>query len=155
MHLVFSLNLKKENIHTQPISKSNAFDCIMGSSRKVPDMIPCLNFELSEIKKYQPLQESFNNFNSIITGMSLGHRYNEHDCEYSTKVQGNFGDKSRQKGFGHTFQLEFASLCVKVIPHFKILNLGGVKIPGFVFDCTVVRKSHEKILMYYFYTMRL
>ena len=54
-----------------------------------------------------------------MTGMSHGHRNNERDCECSTKVKENLGDKSRRKGFGNAFQLEFACFCVKQIPSLK------------------------------------
>ena len=109
-------------------------------------MVPCENFILSEHKKSQPLQESFNNSNCYLQDLLLGHRYNKEDCTYSTKSKGKFADKSRRQGFGHKFQLEFAGLCVKIGPHFKRLKKYGVRIPECVVMTTVIRDHSEKQL---------
>ena len=67
--IYFSLNLKKENICAKPISKTNLFGITIGITIKLPSMPPHRNFYLSEMKKHHPLQESFNNFNSVIAGV--------------------------------------------------------------------------------------
>ena len=98
--------------------KTNSFDCMMRSTRKMPKMMQDQNFDLSRMKKCHPLQELFDNFNNVVVGMSLYLQCNEYYCEYSTKTKVNLGDKSRRKCFGHVLQLQFASLCFKN-PHFK------------------------------------
>ena len=94
VHLVFTLELKKEIIPVLPtIVKKNSFSLLM--ARKVPDMIPCDNFPLSTEKKCQPFQETFNNFNNYLKEVNLGHRYNEHDDVYGTKFKGKSNDTSK------------------------------------------------------------
>ena len=113
VHIVYYLSLKKENVSTVEIVRKNAMDYLMGNNRKLPPMIPCQNFILSQNKIYQPLQETFNNINDFLTESGLGHRYNEQCNMYGRDKKGKFLEKTRRKGFGHTLQYDFAVFCVK------------------------------------------
>ena len=143
VHIVFYLSLKKESVSSIEVVKKNAIDFLMGKNRKLPPMIPCKNFTLSQFKNYQPLQETFNNINDFFINMGLGHRYNEECGTYGREKKGKFLDTTRRKGFGHTFQHDLAVFCVKIGPHFRVLELTGVKIPVFVKELTVIRNSAE------------
>ena len=112
VHLVFSVHLRKKDIRQTPTIKKNAFDLILGKSRKLPDMVSCQNFLLSDRRKIQPLQETFNNFNDYLIEISLDQRHNGSDHEYSTKAKEKIQDKKRRKSFGHTYQTELVTLCV-------------------------------------------
>ena len=69
-------------------------------------------------KNTQPLQEPFKNFNDHFNELNLGHWYNEHGEECTTRAKGKYSDKTRRKGFGHSFQLVLPNLCVKTKPYF-------------------------------------